>query len=237
MQTACRHQNSSPDTPHARQESLAAGAGASGRDGPGAAGCRRPGASADPVGRGLRHLPPPGRTAPNRGFPPPDSTSEGRPGTPGPGATRQPLPAVPAHPAGVCRPCSLIDCAIRRAHAVARQAQGRSRNGLPSSREESHLPALTEPCVTVSRYTALVVLIVRSSQLRRCSASARTCGGIAGRSPAFSRWLFCRSTMVVTGKADYAGERPGRSSLVVTWKAGHLSQTLHQRLSCHPAAV
>lgn len=31
----------------------------------------------------------------------------------------------------------------------------------PSSRGESHPPALTEPCLTVSRYTALVVLVTR----------------------------------------------------------------------------
>ncbi|MHA5049093.1 alcohol dehydrogenase catalytic domain-containing protein [Streptomyces sp. SD15] len=51
----------------------------------------------------------------------------------------------------------------------------------PSSRGESHPPALTEPCVTVSRYTALVVLIirpVRRSETER-GASARTCEGIA----------------------------------------------------------
>ena len=62
------------------------------------------------------------------------------------------------------------------------------RRAVPSSRGESHPPALTEPCVTVSRYTALVALFVRSA--RRWSAelgaSARTCGGIAGRSPAAS---------------------------------------------------
>jgi hypothetical protein len=40
--------------------------------------------------------------------------------------------------------------------------------GLPSSRGEFHPPALTEPCVTVSRYTALVALFVRSA--RRWSA-------------------------------------------------------------------
>jgi hypothetical protein len=84
------------------------------------------------------------------------------------------------------------DPARSRAESLAAEPDdhglGRSRGGLPSSREGSHLPALTEPCVTASRYTALVVLIVRSSQLRRCSASGRTCEGIAGRSPAFSRW-------------------------------------------------
>ncbi|MGW0771815.1 hypothetical protein ACWD3E_41860, partial [Streptomyces sp. NPDC002676] len=35
---------------------------------------------------------------------------------------------------------------------------GKKING-SSSREGSHLPALTEPCVTVSRYTALAALI------------------------------------------------------------------------------
>jgi hypothetical protein len=34
-------------------------------------------------------------------------------------------------------------------------------DGVSSSRREFHPPALTEPCVTVSRYTALVVLITR----------------------------------------------------------------------------
>jgi hypothetical protein len=32
---------------------------------------------------------------------------------------------------------------------------------VPSSREGSHLPALTEPCVKVAPYTALVALIIR----------------------------------------------------------------------------
>ena len=44
------------------------------------------------------------------------------------------------------------------------------------SRRGSHPPAPTEPCVTVSRYTALVILVTS----RRCGtvASARTCPGI-----------------------------------------------------------
>ena len=46
------------------------------------------------------------------------------------------------------------------------------------SRRGSHPPAPTEPCVTVSRYTALVTLVTS----RRCGtvASARTCPGISG---------------------------------------------------------
>jgi transposase InsO family protein len=46
------------------------------------------------------------------------------------------------------------------------------------SRRESHSPAPTEPCVTVSRYTALVTLV--TSRRSGTSASARTCPGIAG---------------------------------------------------------
>ncbi|MGW0886370.1 IS3 family transposase [Streptomyces sp. NPDC002671] len=44
------------------------------------------------------------------------------------------------------------------------------------SRRESHPPAPTEPCVTVSRYTALVTLITRSYGT---GANARTFPGIA----------------------------------------------------------
>ncbi|MFI2040996.1 IS3 family transposase [Streptomyces bottropensis] len=44
------------------------------------------------------------------------------------------------------------------------------------SRRESHPPAPTEPCVTVSRYTALVTLITRNYGT---GASARTFPGIA----------------------------------------------------------
>ncbi|MGW6412593.1 transposase [Streptomyces vinaceus] len=70
-----------------------------------------------------------------------------------------------------------------------------------------NLPALTDPCVTVSRYTALVVLFVRSSRLQRCNASVRTCGGIAGRSPACSRWLSVQPQAVCTSSGSSA---PGR---------------------------
>ncbi|MEH0415987.1 IS3 family transposase [Streptomyces sp. B21-083] len=44
------------------------------------------------------------------------------------------------------------------------------------SRRESHPPAPTEPCVTVSRYTALVTLITRNYGT---GANARTFPGIA----------------------------------------------------------
>jgi hypothetical protein len=44
------------------------------------------------------------------------------------------------------------------------------------SRRESHPPAPTEPCVTVSRYTALVILITRNYGT---GANARTSPGIA----------------------------------------------------------
>ena len=43
---------------------------------------------------------------------------------------------------------------------------------LPSSRGESHPSALTEPCVTVARYTALAVLITNLTRPPSCSASA-----------------------------------------------------------------
>jgi hypothetical protein len=42
------------------------------------------------------------------------------------------------------------------------------------SREESHLPAPTDPYVNLSIHTALVVLV--TSRLREPIASARTCG-------------------------------------------------------------
>ena len=51
------------------------------------------------------------------------------------------------------------------------------RIALPSSRGESHPSALTEPCVTVSRYTALVALIIRSVRRPRCR---RQCANMRG---------------------------------------------------------
>ena len=46
----------------------------------------------------------------------------------------------------------------------------------PSSRGESHPPALTDPYVTVSRYTALVVLITRLAVLTESRPSGRRTG-------------------------------------------------------------
>ena len=78
---------------------------------------------------------------------------------------------------------------------------------LPSSRGGSHPSALTEPCVTVARYTALVVLVVRPIRRPWSGASARTCGGIAGRSPASSRWPSAGPRAVCTSGGSSA---PGR---------------------------
>jgi putative transposase len=53
------------------------------------------------------------------------------------------------------------------------------------SRRESHPPAPTEPCVTVSRYTALATLITRNCGT---SASGRTSLSIAVRCPGSTPW-------------------------------------------------
>src|SRR6478609_5483232 len=47
-------------------------------------------------------------------------------------------------------------------------------NGLSSSRREFHPPALTEPYVTVSRYTALVVLVTRRRERQLPRPSGRS---------------------------------------------------------------
>ncbi len=77
----------------------------------------------------------------------------------------------------------------------------------PSSRGGSHPSALTEPCVTVARYTALVVLVVRPIRHPWSGASARTCGGIAGRSPASSRWPSAGPRGVCTSGGSSAPDR------------------------------
>src|ERR1022692_2431624 len=53
------------------------------------------------------------------------------------------------------------------------RVEGRRESAAPSSRGESHPPALTDPYVTVSRHTALVVLVTRPWGRRLSMPSGR----------------------------------------------------------------
>ena len=80
-------------------------------------------------------------------------------------------------------PCPHPTIKIKPAHTTTSLAH---RSG---SRGESHPPAPTDPCVTVSRHTALVILVIRRTGPRAPMSSARTCGDTARRSPAASQGL------------------------------------------------
>ena len=62
----------------------------------------------------------------------------------------------------------------RRRAATADLAEALRLHRLSSSRREFHPPALTEPYVTVSRYTALVVLVTRRREQRLPRPSGRS---------------------------------------------------------------
>jgi hypothetical protein len=82
--------------------------------------------------------------------------------TPGPTAktiTTSPAPDPTA--AALLVPLQvLVVIAEERAEFVA-VADNLNRSQEPGRRRESHPPPPTDPCVTVARYTALVVLIIR----------------------------------------------------------------------------
>lgn len=71
-------------------------------------------------------------------------------------------------------------------HRPGPRSAGRRREE-SSSRGEFRPPALTEPCVKISLYTALAILITSPRTLRWSPSTGRTCGDTASRSPPSSQ--------------------------------------------------
>jgi hypothetical protein len=79
-----------------------------------------------------------------------------------------------------------------------------TRNPTPSSRGELHPPALTDPYVTVSRYTALVVLITRLAVLTESRPSGRRTGAVRPRPAPTPCGLSSVSAIACTSSASTA---------------------------------